>query len=78
MKRDKSETRQARNQGRREFMRTLAIGGGAATLVAATASFTAEASEPSDVAKTGEASDTTSKGYHVTAHIEEYYRKAAL
>ena len=78
MKRDKQTTEQASNRGRRRFMRTLAIGGGAATLVAATASFAGSESDPGPAGESAPPAEGGSKGYHVTPHIEEYYRKAAL
>ncbi|HKK04330.1 MAG: hypothetical protein P8009_00505 [Gammaproteobacteria bacterium] len=78
MKRQKGTTPRVNNEGRRNFMRTLAIGGGAAGLVAATARFATEDETPSRQGAEAGTQPATSKGYHVTPHIEEYYRKAAL
>jgi len=78
MKREKGTTPQVNNEGRRTFMRTLAIGGGAAGLVAATARFATEDGTPSRPSAEAGTQPETSKGYHVTPHIEQYYRKAAL
>ncbi len=57
--------------GRRTFLKTAALAGGAATVVLAAEAVLGEASEPS-----GEAPAEASKGYHLTPHIDTYYRLA--
>ncbi len=56
--------------GRRKFLKTAAVAGGAATVALGTKAALAETPEPT------QAVDTASKGYHSTPHIEDYYRLA--
>ncbi len=60
--------------GRRRFLKTAALAGGAATVAAAAGGAVAETLEPTTegAAKAPEAK----QGYHVTPHIEAYYRLA--
>jgi len=57
--------------GRRTFLKSAALAGGAATVALGAKAVLAEGSE-----QPGEAPTVASKGYHVTPHIEEYYRLA--
>ena len=63
-----------RKAGRRQFLKTAAVAGGAATVAVAAKGALAES------APTPSAGDVTAKaskqGYHVTPHIETYYRLA--
>ena len=56
---------------RRKFMKSAALAGGAATVALGTNAGLAETSEPVQ-----EAIADATKGYHVTPHIEQYYRLA--
>ena len=59
--------------GRRQFLKTAAVAGGAATVaVAGKAALAETADAPSVEVETTQ----TSKGYHVTPHIDTYYRLA--
>jgi hypothetical protein len=59
--------------GRREFLRTLLVGSGAAAVALASGGATAaETAEPVAAPK------AEPKGYHVTEHIRDYYRTASL
>lgn len=64
----------ALRNGRRRFLKTAAVAGGAATVAAAGGAAIADTGEQAPVQSKPEASK--SKGYHVTPHIEEYYRLA--
>jgi hypothetical protein len=57
--------------GRRTFLRGVTAAGGVATITCI-ADVTLADSEPA----TKQPIDETSKGYKVTQHIQEYYRKA--
>lgn len=65
---------EAKAKGRRAFLRSMAAAGGAAAVAAASEVSVVQAapadkiSEPKAPAKT--------RGYHVTPHIETYYRLA--
>jgi hypothetical protein len=65
---------EAKAKGRRAFLRSMAAAGGAAAVAAASevsvvqAAPAEEISEPKAPAK--------ARGYHVTPHIETYYRLA--
>lgn len=60
--------------GRRQFLKTAALAGGAATV--ATAGVAAVADSPDSPAKADTPQAAGKKGYHVTPHIETYYRLA--
>ena len=60
--------------GRRRFLKTAALAGGAATVTAAGGAAVAETLTPEHRAAAPE--DTARQGYHVTPHIEAYYRLA--
>jgi nitrous oxide reductase len=60
--------------GRRRFLKTAALAGGAASVAVAAPDAVAE-SLPGDESPT-QAKAPASKGYHVTPHIEAYYRLA--
>jgi len=60
--------------GRRRFLKTAALAGGAAGVAAATGVTVAETLQP--VGKAPAPSRQAAKGYHVTPHIEAYYRLA--
>jgi nitrous oxide reductase len=62
------------NDARRAFLKTAAVAGGGAAVAAAGGAALAEAPEaaPADVA----APATGKRGYHVTPHVETYYRLA--
>ena len=61
--------------GRRRFLKTAALAGGAATVaVAAGTAAAASTQSATPVPERNEAPD--SQGYHVTPHIEAYYRLA--
>lgn len=62
------------SSGRRRFLKTAALAGGAATVAVAGGAAVAGTSEPT--AETSAAPAAESKGYHVTPHIEAYYRLA--
>lgn len=64
-------------ESRREFLRTLAIGGGAATVMAVAGGVAVAETEPEQQG-TDAPRATVSQGYHVTPHIKDYYRKASL
>ncbi|BAU48885.1 hypothetical protein SVA_2335 [Sulfurifustis variabilis] len=61
--------------GRREFLKQVALGGGAAAVAAVSGgALAATDTEPPKAA----AEPARPKGYHETDHIREYYRTAAL
>ena len=60
--------------GRRRFLKTAALAGGAATVAVAGAAVVADATQSAPATGLGEA--PAAKGYHVTPHIEAYYRLA--
>ncbi len=60
------------NAGRRQFIKTLAVAGGAVAAVAVTAEVTAEVVESS----TPPAKD--SQGYRETEHVRAYYASARI
>jgi hypothetical protein len=57
---------------RREFLKGLAVAGGATAMVAVTGRAYAEPTEPEAPAK------PAAKGYHETPHIRTYYQKARI
>lgn len=60
--------------GRREFLKQVALGGGAAAVAAVSGgALAATDTEPPKAAE-----PARPKGYHETDHIREYYRTAAL
>lgn len=59
--------------GRRQFLKTAAVAGGAATVVVAGKSALAETA---DVTTAQEPTAKEPAGYHVTPHIDTYYRLA--
>ena len=63
---------QMESNGRRRFLKGLAMAGGAAAVAAATGTAVA-APEAAPVSK-----PETAKGYHVTPHIRTYYQKARI
>lgn len=64
-------------QGRRAFLKRAAVVGGAATVAAAGGSAVAETGP--DAPERGAATEARGKkGYHVTPHIERYYRLARM
>ena len=67
-----SDERMGKDIGRRQFLKSALIGGGAVAVVAASggahAAPEAEAPAAAPAAKP--------QGYHVTPHILEYYKKA--
>jgi nitrous oxide reductase len=62
------------SNGRREFLKQMALGGGAMAVAAVSGG--ALAAEETDVPTP--AKPAARKGYHETDHIREYYRTAAL
>jgi nitrous oxide reductase len=60
--------------GRRRFLKTAALAGGAATVAAAAGGAVAERFEPA--ARQADTAAPATQGYHVTPHIETYYRLA--
>ena len=67
-----SKTNEKLRHDRRRFLTTAVAAGGVAT--AASVAGLAGAREHVD--ETRAQPDSTSRGYHETAHIREYYRKA--
>lgn len=61
--------------GRRRFLKTAALAGGAASVAVAAGGVVAESTPHAESSTQGEARPTA-KGYHVTPHIEAYYRLA--
>ena len=59
--------------GRRRFLKTTALAGGAATVALAAGEVVAESEQPEAALQQ---KTSNSKGYHVTPHIEAYYRLA--
>lgn len=63
---------------RREFLRRVTLGSGAASLlIGAGIGFSAEAQESTRTGKS-ETEPKSTSDYHLTEHIREYYRKAAF
>ncbi len=62
-----------RTEDRRRFLKELAVAGGTTALIAMTGR--AAAAAPDDEPAAGEPEQ---KGYHVTPHVQTYYRKARL
>lgn len=62
---------QMESNGRRRFLKGLAVAGGATAMVVATGTAVA-APEVTPVSK------PATKGYHVTPHIRTYYQKARI
>ncbi len=60
-------------EDRREFLKQMAVAGGATAAVALTAGAVAAEPEPAAVAAKEEP-----RGYHETPHIRTYYRTARL
>ena len=60
--------------GRREFLKSAAVAGGAVTVAAATGAAVAGTDEPATVGAADAAPE--SRGYRMTDHIERYYRLA--
>ena len=60
------------HNGRRTFLKSAALAGGAATLALTAEAVLAEASSGPSPDGPGK----PSRGYHVTPHVEEYYRLA--
>jgi nitrous oxide reductase len=60
--------------GRRRFLKTAALAGGAATVAVAGGAAVAGSTQSAPAAERSVAPG--SKGYHVTPHIEAYYRLA--
>jgi nitrous oxide reductase len=75
---DKQEGREMSDNtlenGRRRFLKTAALAGGAATVAAAGGAAVAETLSPEAEAQAP--APTGKQGYHVTPHIEAYYRLA--
>ena len=67
----KSKTKRARKD-RREFLKGMAVAGGAVTVAAAVPQAVAGAAQTPDLKAPG------GKGYHVTQHILDYYKTAAM
>lgn len=63
--------------GRRTFLRAVALGGGAASVLAGTGLSFAAVDERIPATQTIPQQEHSS-GYHETEHIREYYRKAAF
>jgi nitrous oxide reductase len=63
----------SKKTARRHFLKTAAVAGGAATVAAAGKAALAGAT-PEPVME--QAPQAVKKGYHLTAHIETYYRLA--
>ena len=67
-------SKQNTENGRRRFLKTAALAGGAASVAVAAPGAVAD-SLPGDESQT-QAKAPAAKGYHVTPHIEAYYRLA--
>ena len=65
--------RTRRDESRREFIKTMAMAGGAAAVVSVAG--TVSADESVEVAMT---TDRKGKKYKVTPHISTYYKKARI
>lgn len=63
--------------GRRAFLKRAAVVGGAATVAAAGGSAVAETG-PDAPERDAATEARGKKGYHVTPHIERYYRSARM
>jgi len=74
MSKEHSSSGPGRTEGRREFLKNMMLGGGAAAVALMTAREAAAQPKPGpETAKRPE-----SKGYRVTPHIAHYYRTAGL
>lgn len=62
------------HSGRRRFLKTAALAGGAATVAVGSGAAVAEPAQSVDTPVSSEAPGA--KGYRVTPHIEAYYRLA--
>ena len=67
-------SKQSVQNGRRRFLKTAALAGGAATVAVAGGAAVADSQEPA--AGPAGVEPAGKKGYHVTPHIETYYRLA--
>ena len=65
---------EARVKGRRAFLRSMAAAGGAAAAAAASGVAVVEAAPAQEVPQ--REPPARARGYHVTPHIEAYYRLA--
>ena len=74
MSKEHSSSRPGRAKGRREFLKNMMLGGGAAAVALLTTREAAAQPKPEPEA----AKQPESKGYHVTPHIQDYYRTAGL
>lgn len=74
MSKEHSSSGPGRTKGRREFLKNMMLGGGAAAVALITARETVTPPQPEPEA----AKQPESKGYRVTPHIEHYYRTADL
>lgn len=72
-RKEHSSSGPGRTKGRREFLRNMVLGGGAAVALMTTREAAAQPKPQPEAAKPPE-----SKGYRVTPHIEHYYRTAGL
>jgi len=61
------------NEKRREFLKGMLVGGGAAAVAIAGRGATAA---PDDEERPAAQSDNRPKGYHLTPHVLEYYKTA--
>lgn len=74
MRKGHSGRQPRRDKSRREFLKTMMLGSGAAAVALMT---TREvAAQPQPAAE--KAATPESKGYHVTPHIRDYYTTAGL
>ena len=62
-------------KSRREFLKAALVGGGGAALLVASRGVRAT---PKDKPPAAKPAAPASQGYHVTPHIQEYYKTAAL
>jgi nitrous oxide reductase len=74
LRRDEDMSDKTPFSGRRRFLKTAAMAGGAAGVAAVTGVSVAETLQPAGKAAAPAA--PAAKGYHVTPHIEAYYRLA--
>jgi hypothetical protein len=74
MSKEHSGSEPGRTRSRREFLKNMMLGGGAAAVALMTTRKVA--AQPLPVAKA--APTPESKGYHVTPHIRDYYLTAGL
>ena len=73
-----SDKHQPIEPNRRAFLRTVALGGGAAGVLAGVGVSFAAAPGRGASAPVAEATAPASRGYHLSDHIRQYYRKAAF